>query len=556
MDFRGVDVNNVLRLFATWTGWQIIPDAALTGPVTIISPNQLSLEQAFEVLQATLGVRGFAGQFEKRGNTTILKIVPLDIAVKSNPPFRDSEGGLSAEELRNQVVTQVIPVSNVDATTLARDLQSLISKGASMVGSSGTNSLIVTDTAGNVVRIASLVKMLDTAGSINKIEVFALKHADATTMESIVNSIFRQAGTAARAGAQPVQPGQPGQPGGPGQPGQGGGPSQRTSAVVAVADTRSNSLLVVASETNMVRVRELIEKLDTTDAAALQTKIVKMKYSDAIYVADLINSVMSGSVPTRQGGGGGASFFQRVFGGGGGDSNRGQSVTSNDPFAKVVADQRTNSLLITATEEKMKRIDTLIEQLDVQVPAEATTFVIPLKKAQAGDIAAVLGQAFGTGLHASTRLIVELLEEALTIQTSPPASVLDVGTGTGILAICAVLLGCGKATGIDIDPVAIGAARTNIAANHLEGVISATNRNLDELAGPYNLIMANIIHNTLVEMAPKLSTLLAPNGLLLLSGILRGGQAENIAARYAAHGLGDVQSRESGEWAAISLRKR
>jgi ribosomal protein L11 methyltransferase len=165
------------------------------------------------------------------------------------------------------------------------------------------------------------------------------------------------------------------------------------------------------------------------------------------------------------------------------------------------------------------------------------------------------GQAFGTGLHASTRLVVELLEETLPTLPASPARVLDVGTGTGILAICAILLGCGSATGIDIDPAAVEAAGGNIAANQLSGRITATATDLNELTGPYNLIMANIIHNTLVEMAPQLCKLLAPGGLLIMAGILRGGQAENIVNRYATQGLISPTVRESGEWAALCLRK-
>ena len=165
------------------------------------------------------------------------------------------------------------------------------------------------------------------------------------------------------------------------------------------------------------------------------------------------------------------------------------------------------------------------------------------------------GQAFGTGLHASTRLVVELLEEKLPTLQDPPKLVLDVGTGTGILAICSTMLGCGNATGIDIDPAAVNAAGDNIAANHLSDRITVTAKDLCELTGPYDLIMANIIHNTLVEMAPRLSALLAPGGLLIMAGVLRGGQAENIINRYTAQGLTGAMVRESGEWAAICLRK-
>ena len=114
MDFRGADVANVLKFFSMATGWQIIPDPLLQGQVTIISPKQLTIDQAFEVLQATLAIRGFTGQLEKHGPTTILKIIQFDAAVKGASTFNPDNSKLTADELKNQVITQVIPIENVD----------------------------------------------------------------------------------------------------------------------------------------------------------------------------------------------------------------------------------------------------------------------------------------------------------------------------------------------------------------------------------------------------------------------------------------------------------
>jgi ribosomal protein L11 methyltransferase len=165
------------------------------------------------------------------------------------------------------------------------------------------------------------------------------------------------------------------------------------------------------------------------------------------------------------------------------------------------------------------------------------------------------GMAFGTGLHASTRLAMELLERHLGDLPAPPRATLDVGTGTGILAIGAALLGCDNITAIDNDPEAVSAAKNNIGANNSAEKIEASNTSLDELTGPYNLILANIIHNTLVEMAPTLSRLLAANGILIMAGILKGEQAENITYVYSDNGLTRQEEQSSGEWSALSFRK-
>lgn len=402
LDFRGSDISNVLRFFAMATGWQVVPDAGLTGPVTIISPKPLTLDQAFQVLQSTLEVRGFAGQIERRGETTILKIVPLDRAVQSTPLLGGPEGGVNPDQAQGQVITQVIPIENVDAASLARELQPLINRGASMVGSVGTNALVVTDTATNVKRINELVKLLDRAASNNELRMFRLRRADATDVANAINSLFRQVYTRGTGrgimGQQPMMPGQPGMPPGmqPGMQQPNMPTGQERGAIVAVPDTRTNSVLVVASRENMARVEQLVNELDDENAGAMETKIVKLRYANAVDVANLISSVLTEAAASRSSRatqGGGASFFQRVFGTGG----QQQTQSSGDPFAKVVADPRTNSLIITATQERMERIEKMIAELDVEVPVETTTFVIPLKNAQASDLEVILGRAFGTG---------------------------------------------------------------------------------------------------------------------------------------------------------------
>ena len=166
------------------------------------------------------------------------------------------------------------------------------------------------------------------------------------------------------------------------------------------------------------------------------------------------------------------------------------------------------------------------------------------------------GMAFGTGLHASTRLATELMEQHLSTTPSPPRSVLDVGTGTGILAIGAALLDCKNITAIDNDPEAIIAAVDNIRANRMEEFIKASTTDLAELNGPYEMILANIIHNTLVEMAPTLAKLLAPGGILILAGILSGKQAENITDIHNDNGLTMIRTLSSGEWSALSFGKK
>ncbi len=161
------------------------------------------------------------------------------------------------------------------------------------------------------------------------------------------------------------------------------------------------------------------------------------------------------------------------------------------------------------------------------------------------------GQAFGTGQHESTRMALSLLKTCLSGQ--PAARVLDVGTGTGILAMAAVLFGSDSVVALDNDPEAVRVAGENVATNGLAENISVGITDLADVPGPFSLIVANIVHDVLVEMAPQLKALLSPGGRVILAGILSGEQEENIIQMYAKLGLQLQASEHNGEWAALLL---
>ncbi len=166
------------------------------------------------------------------------------------------------------------------------------------------------------------------------------------------------------------------------------------------------------------------------------------------------------------------------------------------------------------------------------------------------------GMAFGTGLHASTRLASILIEEYVEKNPHLPKSILDIGTGTGILAICCASLGCNHILAIDNDSEAVKAARENILVNNMTGSIEAGITGLDDLSGPFDLVIANIIHNTLVEMAPSISRLMPSGGTLIMAGILAGEQAKNISRVYEGFGVRTISEKVSGEWTALLLKKQ
>lgn len=163
------------------------------------------------------------------------------------------------------------------------------------------------------------------------------------------------------------------------------------------------------------------------------------------------------------------------------------------------------------------------------------------------------GMAFGTGQHASTQMALDLIRQVFE-EGLPVSRAADIGTGTGILAMGAALFGAGEVIATDNDPEATEAAEANVAANKLDGIITVSDQDLDELKPPFELICANIIHDVLVEMAPTfINNLLAPTGRVVLAGILSGEQEENIIKVYTALGLRLLRVEHQEEWAAMLL---
>lgn len=158
------------------------------------------------------------------------------------------------------------------------------------------------------------------------------------------------------------------------------------------------------------------------------------------------------------------------------------------------------------------------------------------------------GLAFGTGTHESTRLCLGLIEQYLRAGDA----VLDVGTGSGILAIAAKKLGAAQVRGLDIDPVAVRSAGENALMNGVE--IEFETAEIAGEKGSFQLIVANIVADVILSIAPDAFKRLSPGGLLIASGIIREREGE-VAEALRAVGFTQVESRAEGEWCALCFTK-
>lgn len=167
------------------------------------------------------------------------------------------------------------------------------------------------------------------------------------------------------------------------------------------------------------------------------------------------------------------------------------------------------------------------------------------------------GMAFGTGGHETTRLCLEALELAVENNRLPldQLKILDLGTGSGILAIAAAKLGVMQIDAVDIDQQAVEVAHENCILNNVSEQIRCSSIPLEQLGGNYHIILANILAEELVRLAPQLSQQLASEGSLILSGILAE-REELVLEGFAPCPLTHVTTAAAGEWRCMYYKRR
>ncbi len=174
---------------------------------------------------------------------------------------------------------------------------------------------------------------------------------------------------------------------------------------------------------------------------------------------------------------------------------------------------------------------------------------------QAGEVVLELdpGLAFGTGLHPTTRLCLEALER----EVADGMRILDLGSGTGILALAAAKLAQVEVLAVDNDQNAVVATRRNARRNGVSARVRPLHGSLADVSGTYDLILANLLAPILIRMAQDrgLATRLKPQGMLIASGVLVE-QGDEVAAAFEANGLEVVERRREEDWLALIARRK
>ncbi len=351
---KGTELLELVELISKMTCKRFIVSETLRAQkVTIISPEKITVEEAYKAFLSSLDVMGLtvvpAGRY--------LKIVQGNWAIQGPiKTFGDKQKGRTP--LTDDVVTQIIQVKNVDVNEMLLVLNKLKSRNGDITAYKPSNSLIITDNGYNIRRMLYLIKELDLESEGEKIWVVRLKYADPDEVNKILSQLFSATGNA--------------RPQVRGRPGRQRDDASQVRASKIVSDSASNSLIIVASTGSFNRIASLIKKLDVEEDAATQK--VHVYYLENADAEDLSNTL---GALTGTSGGRNVRGRRPARRPGGGQ----QAATLFEGDVKISADKPTNSLVIVATTKDYLNLRGVIQKLDIprrQVFVEASILEISM----------------------------------------------------------------------------------------------------------------------------------------------------------------------------------
>jgi general secretion pathway protein D len=372
LNFINAEVEAVSRAMGAMINRQIVVDPRVKGTMTLYSEQPLSVREAY--LNYLAGLRGLG--FAVVESAGLLKVVPeADAKLQTGSVAI----GNAARTGGDQILTQIFRLNHENANNLVPVLRPLISPNNTINASSGNNSLVITDYASNLQRLARIIAAMDVPSS-GDVEVITLQHAVASDIAPIVQRLSDATG---------------GPVGAPGAPGVAAG----STASAVIVEPRSNSLLVrAANPARLASIRSLVARLDQPSAGgsgAGNIWVVHLKNADAVKLAAVLRSAFGSGA----GGGAGATTTAAPSPTAAqpGAATSGLSQQALSPVTPgagpstggfVQADPSTNSLIITAPEPLYRQVRAMIDQLDTR---RAQVYIESMIVEVSGDKAADFG---------------------------------------------------------------------------------------------------------------------------------------------------------------------
>jgi general secretion pathway protein D len=313
IDFNNVDINVFIKFMSELSGTNFVVDQRVKGKVTIISPSKISMAEAYKVFESVLEVHGYTTV--KSGE--IVKIIPSPDARSKNIKTMLREEASAPED---KVVTQLIPLTYADPVEIKRLFTPMVSKSSVILAYPPTNILIVTDVYSNIKRLLKILKEIDITGIGQAISVIPLDFSDATKLVNLLNTVFKPTVQKGRKGVQ-------------------------EKIITMVADERTNTIVLLASEIDTLRIKKLIAMVDKeTPRGKGKIHVYYCKNATAEELAKVLQEV-----PTKETGAAKGKKAAPV-------------VAGN---VRISADKATNSLIIMADKEDYMVLENVIKRLDI-----------------------------------------------------------------------------------------------------------------------------------------------------------------------------------------------
>ncbi|MFH1037073.1 MAG: type II secretion system secretin GspD [PVC group bacterium] len=317
MDFENVDIRVVIKYISDLTGKNFIIDQNVRGPVTVISPTKIPLDEVYRVFESILEVRGFV---------TVPSGKVIKIATKKDASQRNiaMSVGDNLEQIvpEDTIVTQLIPLQYASVEKIRTALGQLFSKDSSVIAYPTTNTLIVTDISSNIHRLVQIIKELDIPGYETKITVVPIRYAASATLSAELAQVIEEAGEV---------------PGAPPTPRRRQRDQLQSSEknLKIIPDDRTNSLIILANAEDTKLVLDLIKRLDI-ETERTNIHVYFLKNTNAEDMAKVLNNIVSKRKPK------------------GGE----------EPVL-ISEDKGTNALIIDATQESYGDVVKIVQKLDV-----------------------------------------------------------------------------------------------------------------------------------------------------------------------------------------------
>ena len=361
LNFINADIEGVVRVMTEITGKNFVVDPRVKGTITIVSAKPMQRALVYDVFLSALRVQGFAA-VEDRG---IVNILPeADAKLHASPTLAPGEGVHGAGD---RIETRIFTLKYESAAQLLPVLRPLIAPNNIITAYQNSNTLVITDYANNLQRIAKIINSIDQPGGVDPV-VIPLQYASAVDVAQTVNRLFAEIG-------------------------QGQGAVELTQRFTVVADARSNSLLVRSGDSSRLdRLRKFVSILDSPTSASGNIHVVYLKNAEAVKLAETLraiyngestaptasrpmtaNTLASSSSASTQNQGGPTSF-----------ANNNQTSNSASTSGIIQADPATNSIIITAPDAVYNNIRAALDKLDVrraQVYVEALIVEVTASKA-------------------------------------------------------------------------------------------------------------------------------------------------------------------------------